>query len=111
MKVASFFYHIQLFESYFGSPSVSTENLRIQNNSEGLDFFGHGDDRYDHLWFMRDIFMKYGHWLEGRTKLSHQDDNRNLEKKGLIFGLERPFWGENKIIKLPIYGRRFYLPR
>jgi hypothetical protein len=35
--------------------------LRIQNNSEDLDFFGHGDDRYDHLWFMRDTFIKYGH--------------------------------------------------
>ena len=55
--------------------------------------------------------MKYGHWSEGRTKLSHREDNRNLEKRGLILGLERPFGGENKIIKLPIYGRRFYLPR
>ena len=61
MEVSFFFHHIQLFVSYFGSPSVSTENLRIQPNSEDLDFFGHGDDRYDHLWFMRDTFIKYGH--------------------------------------------------
>jgi hypothetical protein len=60
-KSHPFFYHTQLFVSYLGPPSVSTENLRIQNNSEDLDFFGHRDDRYDHLRFMRDTFMKYGH--------------------------------------------------